>query len=139
MQRGIFISLIILLSAIVAGLTYIVAENSKSKNQFNLGGSVVRTKLANHYFRISAQPSRMNFSAELDFEIDEIPGFYVHYAAAGIFSRSGYIFDTRIHCLWLFVMMIPFAIVSVRCRSQFSSRAWQTEHGSDGKPDDAAI
>lgn len=134
MQRGILISLILLLSAIIVGLAYLVAENPKSKNQFNLGGSVVRARIADHYFRISAQPSRMNFSAELDFEINEIPGFYVHYAAAGIFSRSGYIFNAKIHCLWLFVLAIPLVVVSAICRNHLTSKAYQTEQGETLKP-----
>ena len=73
----------------------------------------------------------MNFSAELDFEIDEIPGFYIHYAAAGIFSRSGYIFDTKIHCMWLFVLVITIAIGSVLCRTQLTSKARRTEQDVD--------
>lgn len=118
MKRSVLISTIILISAILGGTAVILVTNPKYKTQFTFSGSDFRTGLANHYFRFSAQPKRMNFTGTLDYEVEEIPGFYLHYATKKLFSTSAYILNIKIHCIWASILVIPILTMVVFWRAR---------------------
>lgn len=99
--------MIVLTSFLLIVIGLILATNPRQKAKLSLSRSDVRVSLSNHYFRIAAQPKKMRFSADLDYESEEIPGFYLHFAAAKPFSLAEYLFTVKFHCLWLAILVLP--------------------------------